>query len=322
MDLGQGGDPPHLGQPAAVGDVGLDHAAGALRQELVERRRADEALARRDRRAHRPLDGGDVVDPLRPARLLEPEEVELLERCGEQVPHARARPGVAVDHDVDVVADGIAHRGDAALGMAHGSEALERPRRRHRHRLERREALLDHAGRQLAEALRLAALVEVLHLALAEMAVEANVIAHRPAPELVARDAVHLAEDVPQCDVDAAHRRAADDVVAVPEVLAEHHLPEVLDPGRVLADDQLGQILDGTDDRPRVPLERRLAPAVETVLVGDDANEHPVPHPRIADVRLDRGDLHAAPLSPSSSATLSSISRPISLPSTLVFVIP
>ena len=221
-----------------------------------------------------------------------------------------------------LVADGIAHRRDAALGMPHGREALERHRRRHRHRLERGEALLDHAGRELAEPLRLAALVEVLHLPLAEMAVEPHVVAHRPAPELVARDAVHLAEDVPERDVDAAHRRAADDVVAVPEVLAEHHLPEVLDPRRVLADDQLGQILDGADDRPRVPLERRLAPAVEAVLVGDDADEHPVAHPRVADVRLDRGDLHAAPLSPSSSSTLASIRRAISLPSTLVFVIP
>ena len=119
------------------------------------------------------------------------------------------------------------------------------------------------AGRELAEPLRLAALVEVLHLPPAEMAVEPHVVAHRAAPELVARDAVHLAEDVPERDVDAAHRRAADDVVAVPEVLAEHHLPEVLDPRRVLADDQLGEVLDGADDRPRVPLERRLAPAVE-----------------------------------------------------------
>ena len=55
---------------------------------------------------------------------------------------------------------------------------------------------------------------------------------------------------------------AADDPARVPEVLAEHHLPEVLDPGRVLADDQLGDVLDRADDRARVPLERRLAPAV------------------------------------------------------------
>ena len=106
-----------------------------------------------------------------------------------------------------LVADRLAHRGDAALGVADRREALERHRRRHRHRLERREALLDHRRRELAEPLRLAALVEVLHLAAAEMAVEADVVADRPAPQLVARDAVHLAEDVPERDVDARSSR-------------------------------------------------------------------------------------------------------------------
>ena len=115
---------------------------------------------------------------------------------------------------------------------------------------------------ELAKPLRLVALVEVLHLAAAEVAVEAHVVADGAAPQLVAGDAVHLAEDVPQRDVDAAHRGAADDVAAVPEVLAEHHLPEMLDARRVFADDQLGEVLDGADDRARVPLERRLAPAV------------------------------------------------------------
>ena len=123
---------------------------------------------------------------------------------------------------------------------------------------------------------------------------------------------MHLAEDVPERDVDAADRGAADDAVAVPEVLAEHHLPEVLDPRRVLADEQLGEVLDRADDAARVPLERRLAPAVQAGLVGDDADEDPVAHARVADVRLDGGDLHAAPFRPSSSSTLSSISRSIS----------
>ena len=58
------------------------------------------------------------------------------------------------------------------------------------------------------------------------------------------------------------------------------------------------------------------------MLVGDDADEDPVAHPRVADVRLDGGDLHAAPLRPSSSATLSSIRRVDLAASTFVFVIP
>ena len=118
---------------------------------------------------------------------------------------------------------------------------------------------------------------------------------------------MHLAENVPERDVDPAHRRPADDPVAVPEVLPEHHLPQMLDPCRVLADDQLGEILDGAHDGPRVPLERGLAPAVEAGLVRQDAHEHPVAHPRVADVRLDRLDPHAA-LRTFEQATLSSTS--------------
>ena len=203
-----------------------------------------------------------------------------------------------------------------------GREPLERHRRRHRHRLEGGEALLHHAGGELAEALRLVALVEVLHLAAAEMPVEPDVVAHRAAPQLVAGDAVHLAEDVPERDVDAAHRGAADDPAAVPEMLAEHHLPEVLDPGRILADDEVGQVLDRPDDRPRVPLERGLAPAVETRLVREHPDEHPVAHARVADVRLDRGDLHAATPTTPSNRALSSIRRSTSPRWTFEVVIP
>ena len=119
---------------------------------------------------------------------------------------------------------------------------------------------------------------------------------------------MHLAEDVPERDVDPAHGRPADDVVAVPEVLPEHHLPQVLDSRGVLADDQLREVLDRSDDGARVPLERRLAPPVEAGLVRHDPDEDPVAHPRVADVRLDRRDLHVALLTRSSSATLSSTS--------------
>ena len=90
--------------------------------------------------------------------------------------------------------------------------------------------------------------------------------------------------------------------MAVPEVLAVHHLPEVLDPRRVFADDQLREVFDRADDGPRVPFERRLAPAEQAVLIGDDLDEHPVPHPGVADVRLDACDLHGGPLWPRSCA--------------------
>jgi hypothetical protein len=76
-------------------------------------------------------------------------------------------------------------------------------------------------------------------------------------------------------------------------MLAVHHLPQVLHPRRIFADQQLSDVLDCADDRPRMPLERRLAPAEEPVLVGQHLDEDPVPHPGMADVRFDAGDFHA-----------------------------
>jgi len=119
------------------------------------------------------------------------------------------------------------------------------------------------------------------------------VVADRPAPELGTRHAAHLAEDVPQGQVDAGDGRGPDDAVPVPEVLPVHHLPEVLDPRRVFAHQQLGTVLHGPDDGPRVPLERGLAPAEQAVLIGEYLHEHPVPHPGVTDVGLDANDLHA-----------------------------
>jgi len=46
-----------------------------------------------------------------------------------------------------------------------------------------------------------------------------------------------LAGDVPQRQIDPGDGRRTDDSVAVPEVLAIHHLPQVLDAAGILADD-------------------------------------------------------------------------------------
>ena len=53
-----------------------------------------------------------------------------------------------------------------------------------------------------------------------------------------------------------------------------------------------GDVLDRADDAARVPFERGLAPAEEAGLIGDDFDEHPVPHPGVADERFDGGDFH------------------------------
>ena len=50
--------------------------------------------------------------------------------------------------------------------------------------------------------------------------------------------AVQLAQNFPQRDVNAADGGAAHDAVAVPEMLAVHHLPEMLDARRIFADEK------------------------------------------------------------------------------------
>src|SRR5690606_38489535 len=78
-----------------------------------------------------------------------------------------------------------------------------------------------------------------------------------------------------------------------PEVLAGHDLVEVLDAPRVFPDDEPADILDRADDAVGLPLQRGLAPAVQTVLVGFDLDENPVPHVRIDDGAGNPRDLHA-----------------------------
>ena len=66
----------------------------------------------------------------------------------------------------------------------------------------------------------------------------------------------------------------------------------MLDARRVFADEQLRDVLDRANHRAGVPLQRGFAPAVETGLIGEDLDEDPIPHPRVADEGFDGGDFH------------------------------
>src|SRR5438067_1362819 len=81
-----------------------------------------------------------------------------------------------------------------------------------------------------------------------QVAIEPYVIAHRPGPQFVAGDAMALPQDIPERDVNAADGGSPHRAVAVPEVLAVHHLPEVLDAGRIFAQEQRLDVLNGPDD--------------------------------------------------------------------------
>src|SRR4051794_3647247 len=110
------------------------------------------------------------------------------------------------------------------------------------------------------------------------MRVKPHVIAHWPAPELVAGRVVNLAQDIPQSDIDSADGGAPHDPIAVPEVLAIHHLPEMLDARWIFPDEQRRDVFDGAHNRARMPFERRLAPAVKTSVIRQHLDEDPVAH--------------------------------------------
>ena len=99
--------------------------------------------------------------------------------------------------------------------------------------------------------------------------------------------AQRLALDVPQRLVDAGERAHQHRPAAI-EAAAVEHLPVVLDPERVLADQEVGQFRDRWPRRVRAPLDDRLAPARDP-LVGLDLEEQPA---RRDEVGLQRGDLH------------------------------
>jgi hypothetical protein len=48
---------------------------------------------------------------------------------------------------------------------------------------------------------------------------------------------MHLAEEIPQGNVDAGNRRGTHDPAAVPKMLPPHHLPEMLDARGILANE-------------------------------------------------------------------------------------
>ena len=201
---------------------------------------------------------------------------------------------MAIDHDVDVIADRVAHGGDVVDGPLDGSVSFDRHRFRDGHRFERGVAIFDCRLGEFAKAFVIVAtrFVEVFEFAAAEMGIGADVVADRTAPEFGAGHPGDFAHDVPEGDIDAGDGGRADDAVAMPEMLAIHHLPEIFDAGWVFADEELAEILDRADDAAGVPFEGRFTPADEPGLIGGDFDEDPVAHPRVADEWFDLDDFH------------------------------
>src|SRR4029079_10642449 len=103
------------------------------------------------------------------------------------------------------------------------------------------------------------------------------------------RDVELLAPDVPQRHLDAADRGVADDAEPPERVLGQN-AHSLLDVARVAPEHERLEVLYRTDDGARLPLQRGLAPTVQSRLIGLDAHEHPVAHLRVDNQRLDPGD--------------------------------
>src|SRR6476659_7823937 len=106
---------------------------------------------------------------------------------------------MAINHNVDIVAHRLSHRGDACLGRLDGLESLDRHGRWNCHRLKSGEPFSDCLSGKFAKLFCVidGRLIKVIHFYATQMAVEADVVTDRAAPKFVAGHAMNLSEDVP-----------------------------------------------------------------------------------------------------------------------------
>ncbi len=237
--LGERGDLLELGDPAHLGDARLQDVAGPLPHDLAEAVHGGLVLAERDGSLG---GGGHPREPRvvlrRPHRLFQPEQA-----IGRERPRHRdgleGRPrAVGVEHQLHVGAHrlpGRAHRGHVGLVELQHPEAL-------RHEVP--------AGPRH----------RVRCLVAQETRVGGQARAQGPAQQLVDRRAAHLAEQVPQRDLDAADREHPEPTPPVDHGPAMHQVDHRLDAQRVLADDQRRQaLLDDAHHRERRAVGEGLA---------------------------------------------------------------
>src|ERR1700761_625320 len=78
----------------------------------------------------------------------------------------------------------------------------------------------------------------------------------------------------------------------MPEMLPMHDLPEVLDAGGILSNQQRLQILNGTADCACMPFESGLTPSMQARLIRQHLYEDPVAHPGVTAKRLNIDNFH------------------------------
>ena len=174
-----------------------------------------------------PAQPGVALQVVGMQRLLQPGQIERLELPGPADRGRRVPAQAGIHHQFDVrrpALPGRAHLGDVALlALAHRPPAeLDGP-----------EALADQFA---ADALRLGRRV-----AEQDGGVGAELLAEAAAQQLVDRPFRRLADDVPQGDLDAAHRLDDRSLPAEEDRAFVHAVDEAIDLEGILADDALGQ---------------------------------------------------------------------------------
>src|SRR5262245_29827291 len=146
-----------------------------------------------------------------------------------------------VEGQLDLVAD----------RLAHGLELLDR--REHRAARLEDSIFLGQAPAHKLPALRFGLEARIdqwpdLHRVADVVWVADDLIAYAAAQQVVDRDAQRLAFDIPQRDIDRRDRRHQD-ALGREEAPAGEPLPDMLDPRRILADQQWLEVLDRADHR-------------------------------------------------------------------------
>src|SRR5262245_16771747 len=204
-----------LGDAARRANVRLHDVHGLARDRLAKTPAGELVLAAGDRHVERLRDLHVAVDVFRRYRLLEPFDVELLQAAAKPDGGRHAEAVIGIDHELDVVADCLAHREHALVVAPDGAEADLH--------LDRLEAVL-HVALGFLDGLR----HQAVHVGEIEAGrVGMDLGAEGATDQLVDRLAARLADDVPQRDVDAAdgrNRHAFRAVVLDPvvEVFPDH----------------------------------------------------------------------------------------------------
>ncbi len=271
VHLPGGEDLLRLRDPARV-----DHVDAQVVDELVLDQRLElplvrELLARRDRQVHLVAHRPQRLRVERADRILVEVEAVRLERVAEVGRLRRAEHRVRVEDQVDLVAERVPQR----------LRRRDRPDDRRLRIPVRERVVVERGERAVAERgeALLAPAQCVLHQRLRafprHVAVDAHPLARRATEEVVDRDAEPLALEIPERDVDPGDR-AHDHLPRRPERAADHLAPPVLDLARVLADEQLGEVVEDAEDAASLTGQARLADARQPLVGADEHDDHRV----------------------------------------------